>query len=217
MSISLFIALIALLVFFVGSAGVRAVERKPGSSLINWMQTSWYFQENVDLSTTASRIELSKLRKIQRLDGVQNVGALGFGSGSIVFSNATLDPLDVSIIGVEVGKPGSPPVIEGSTLRSRQRMEAVIEKETAAQIGLSVGDSFTIKTIQGTEEELYDLRIVGITDSREYLYAPSVFVPLQIWDEIRPQANPDPSGSYRLPMWLPFRVYRASIMKFFQV
>lgn len=192
LSISLFIALIALLVFFVGAlaTGLSNANREFFDKLDTDLLV---FQENVDLSTTSSRIELSKLRKIQRLDGVQNVGALGFGSGSIAFTGLVSDSLDVSIIGVEVNKPGSPPVIEGSELRSRQRMEAVIDKETAIHSNLSVGDSFTIKTIQGTEEEYYDLRVVGVTESREYLYAPSMFVPLQIWDEIRPQANPDPN------------------------
>jgi len=192
LSVSLFIALIALLVFFVGAlaSGLSNANREFFDKLDADLLV---FQENVDLLTTSSRIELSKLRKIQRIEGIGEIGALGFGNGTVEFNVPVLEPLDVSIIGVEIGKPGSPPVIAGSQLRSKQRKEAVIDKGVAAWGNLKIGDEITIKTIQGTEEESFELRIVGLTDTREYLYAPSVFVPLQVWEEIRPQPNPDPS------------------------
>ena len=192
LSVSLFIALIALLVFFVGAlaAGLSNANREFFDKLDAEVLV---FQENVDLLTTSSRIELSKLRKIQRIEGVQNIGALGFGNGTIEFEDALLDELDVSIIGVELRKPGVPPLLEGSGLRSKQRKEAIIDKNVAGFYNLTIGDELTLKTIQGTEEEFFELKIVGITDSREYLYAPSIFVPLQVWEEIRPQANPDPN------------------------
>jgi len=59
--------------------------------------------------------------------------------------------------------------------------------------GIKVGDIITIKSIQGTNDEFYDLRVVGITDGRQYLYQPSVFIPYRTWDQIRPQATSNPS------------------------
>jgi len=138
-------------------------------------------------------LELNKLRNIRRLDGVKDVGALGFGTGSMIFNNESLEPLDISIIGVEINKPGSPSVISGNELRQRQRDEALVDNKVARKYFLELGDFITVKTIQGTEEKEYSLRIVGFTDSREYLYQPSIFVPLQIWEKIRPQPNPDPN------------------------
>jgi putative ABC transport system permease protein len=51
-----------------------------------------------------------------------------------------------------------------------------------------VGDRFTIKSIQGTDEEFYTLSVVGISDGQQSFLAPSVFAPYGTWDRIRPQA-----------------------------
>lgn len=44
-----------------------------------------------------------------------------------------------------------------------------------------------IKTIIGTKEEYNMVEIIGITDERQFLYAPAVFLPYETWDS--------PSGS----------------------
>ena len=51
-----------------------------------------------------------------------------------------------------------------------------------------VGDTLTVKSIQDTKEQFYNLRVVGISDNRQFSLQPSVFVPISTWDEIRPQA-----------------------------
>jgi hypothetical protein len=53
---------------------------------------------------------------------------------------------------------------------------------------LNVGDTLTVKSIQDTQEQFYNLRVVGISDNRQFSLQPSVFVPISTWDEIRPQA-----------------------------
>jgi putative ABC transport system permease protein len=57
--------------------------------------------------------------------------------------------------------------------------------------GLKVGDTITVKSIQGTEEELFDLLIVGATDGREYSLQPTLMVPYLTWDKIRPLGSGD--------------------------
>ena len=51
-----------------------------------------------------------------------------------------------------------------------------------------VGDILTIKSILGADEELHELLVVGVTDSRKYSIQPSIFVPYQTWDQIKPRA-----------------------------
>ncbi len=58
----------------------------------------------------------------------------------------------------------------------------------APRAKVGVGDVITIKSIQGTQEEYYDLKVVGISDGRQYSLQPSVIVPFRTWDELRPQA-----------------------------
>jgi putative ABC transport system permease protein len=58
----------------------------------------------------------------------------------------------------------------------------------ALRAKVGVGDVITIKSIQGTDEEFYDLKVVGISDGRQYNLQPSVIVPFRTWDELRPQA-----------------------------
>jgi ABC-type antimicrobial peptide transport system permease subunit len=53
--------------------------------------------------------------------------------------------------------------------------------------GLEVGDQFVVRSAQGNEDQFYELRVVGITDSRKYSIRPSIFVPILVWDKIRPQ------------------------------
>jgi len=183
---SLVIALITTLVLFIAalagglaSANKEYIEKIDAELLI--------FQENVDLLTTSSRIGRSKLNDIRRVEGVETIGPIGFSSASIVNREAG-EALDISLIGVEPGKPGDAPVLEGRGLRSKRTYEAVIDKNVVAQTGLQVGDEFTLKTIQGTEEEYFDLKVIGITDKRQYFFQPSIIVPFLTWDKIRPQA-----------------------------
>jgi putative ABC transport system permease protein len=184
--VGLVIALITILVLFIGGlaeglgAGNIEYLDKLDAELV-------LFQENTDLSTSASQIAWSKRKKIGRVDGVRDVGLVGFSRASIVELDGQ-DPLNISLIGVEPGRPGEPPAFEGRGLRHKRSKEAVIGQNVALRTGLQVGDSFTIKSIQGTDEEFYTLTVVGISDGRQHSLQPSIFVPYVTWDRIRPQA-----------------------------
>lgn len=182
---SLVIALITTLVLFIAAlaeglaqANKQYLEKLDADLIV--------FQENVDLSTSTSRIGFSMLNDIDRLEGVQAVGPIGLSNGTIVFEDGR-ENLDVSLIGVEPGKPGDPPVISGSKLTINRGSEVEIDANTASRAGVRVGDQITIKTIQGTREEFYRLDVIGITDGQQYLFLPSVFLPYQTWEDIRPK------------------------------
>lgn len=184
---SLVIALITTLVLFIAalSEGLATANKQ---YLENLDADLIVFQKNVDLSTSASRIDRSLLNDIQRLDGVANVGSIGFSTAKIILADGR-DPINVSVIGVEAGKPGAPQVIAGQELLVNRGSEAIIDLNVVSRTGLQVGDRFTIRTIQGTKEEFYTLTVAGITTEQQYLYAPSVFLPYLTWSQIRPQAS----------------------------
>jgi putative ABC transport system permease protein len=187
--ISLVIALITTLVLFIAAlaqglgAGNTEYLDKLNADLI-------VYQKNVDLSTASSRIDRGKLNNIRRVEGVKAVGPIGFSSVSIILEKAG-NPLDVSLIGVEPGEPGEPPVLVGRGLKNTRGKEAIIDQNTALRTGLKTGDKFTIKSIQGTKEEFYTLTVVGVSDGRQYFIRPSIIVPFLTWDEIKPQPAVD--------------------------
>jgi putative ABC transport system permease protein len=184
--VGLVIALITVLVLFIdglaeglGAGNIEYLDKLEAELVL--------FQENTDLSTSISQVAWSKRKQIRRVDGVKDVGLVGFSRASIVQTNGS-DPLNVSLIGVEPGKPGEPPAFEGQGLRQKRSREAVIDRNVALRTGLQVGDEFEIKSIQGIEEEFYTLTVAGISDSRQHFLQPSIFVPFVTWDRIKPQA-----------------------------
>jgi len=94
------IALITMLVLFVAAlaeglgSGNRQYIEKLNADLI-------VYQSNVDLSAGASRIGVSGLNKIRRVDGVKAVGPVGAASVTLVSPvKEGADPLNVALIGV---------------------------------------------------------------------------------------------------------------------
>ena len=160
--ISLVIALITLLVLFVaglaeglGAGNIEYLSKLDADLLV--------YQENSQLSISGSRIERSKLNDVARLDGVAAAGPIGVSSSTIVFSDGT-KPLDVSLLGVDPGRPGDVPIKQGRTFESRRANEIVIDLNTSVRAKAKVGDLLTLKSVQGTKEEYFTLTVVGISE-----------------------------------------------------
>lgn len=182
--ISLIVALITTLILFIAALGEglgdgnrEYIEKLNGELLV--------YQEKVDLSISASRIGRNTVAQIRRVPGVEAVGQVGFSSATVL----TEDPsgLDVSLIGVEPGEPGEPPVLEGQQLGRLRGDEVIIDGNVAERTNIKLGDEITIKTTQGTEEELFTLTVAGVTDGRAYFIAPSIIVPYLTWEKVKPQ------------------------------
>ncbi len=184
---SLVIALITVLVLFVAAlgeglgAGNREFIQKLTGELI-------VFDSKADLQLPASRIAQSQLPGIRRVAGVQDVGPLGFASASILYGPSDRE-LKVALIGVEPGAPGEPVVRSGQPLQGRNSKEAILDRNVAARTGIKVGDTITVRATQGTDNKLYPLRVVGISDGQQYAIQPSVIMPFRTWDRVRPQAS----------------------------
>ncbi len=182
---SLVIALITILVLFIAglgeglaSANKEYLEKLDAELIV--------FQEDVKLSTTASRLRQNLVAKVRRLPGVADVGPVGLANATILLPDADAD-LDIALIGHNPGKPGGAPALVGRPLDRERAYETVIDSNVAQQAGLNVGDQITVKTIQGTEDTFVELEVVGLTDGRQYFFQPAIFVSAVIWDKIRPQ------------------------------
>jgi len=183
---SLVVALISVLVLFIAALG-RGLLGGISEYIEGLDADLLVYQDTARLVTSSSRVECETRGAIRNVEGVQDVGGLAFASVSIVRSE-TAELLDVSLIGVEPGKPGEPPVVAGQGLRRKQAREAIIDGNVAQLLGLKSGDQFTVSTVQGGSEELYTLRVLGVSESQRFNLSPSVFVPISTWDEIRPKA-----------------------------
>jgi putative ABC transport system permease protein len=182
---SLVVAMITLLVLFIAAlgeglgSGNREYLQKLNADLL-------VYQDTAQLNIGASRLERSLLRTIAAVKGVRDVGPIGFSSASIMLPEG--EQYDISLIGVEPGRPGEPPVEEGEGLGRRSDQDVIIDRTVALVTGLRVNDQFTVRTTVGSEEEFYTLTVGGITDSRKYGLRGSVFVAYLKWDQVMPRA-----------------------------
>jgi putative ABC transport system permease protein len=193
--VSLVIALITLLVLFIAALGEglgngnREYISKLDAELI-------VYQAQSDLLIAASRLGLDRLADIRRVEGVQDAGLLGTSNVNLVLPEG-VEPLRVAMLGIDPGHTGEPPVVEGQQISTDLAEEAIIDSNTALRSGIQLGDILTIRVTQGTQEEYFDLRVVGVTDGQQYALQPSIFVPFNTWDRIRPKSeaevnNPNP-------------------------
>lgn len=187
----LIVALITLLVLFTAALGDGLA--LTGKEYIENMDADLIiFQADVDISIPASQLDRATLNNISRVAGVEDVGPIGFAVASIVLGDEeTRHKIDVSLIGVEPGKPGSPSVFEGVELHSRRANEVVLDQNVLDKADFAIGSTIDLKVIQGAKEEIYSLTVVGHTGGQHYFFLPGVFVPLRTWDRIRPQADPN--------------------------
>jgi len=190
---SLVIALITSLVLFIAAlagglanANRQFIDKLDADMLI--------YQANVDLQATSSRLGQSKLGDVRRIEGVAAVGSLGMSSATVVFEDGR-SPIDIAMVGVDPGAPGDPPLLEGPGLLIKRNNDVVIDEGLANSANLQVGNTIILKTIQGTKEEFYKMSVVGITDSRQYFFQPSVFMPMTTWEKVRPQGTGEQAGS----------------------
>jgi putative ABC transport system permease protein len=191
--VSFVIALITLLVLFLAGLGEGlANANKEYLSKID--ADLILFQEKSDLSVAASQLGQSMMNDVRRVPGVAEAAAIGFSSVFVQVAEGK-EPLAVSLLGVEPGKAGEMVVYEGRGLGSSRANEAILDKNVARQMGLQVGDSLSVESTQGTVDQVYDLEVVGISDGQQFFFAPSVAVPLNTWDRIRPRPTDSPSAN----------------------
>ena len=191
--VSLVIALITLLVLFIAALGEglgngnREYISKLDAQVI-------VYQAKSDFLIQASRLSRGRLAAVRRVDGVADAGMLGTSSASLILTDNAA-PIKIALLGVEPGRTGEPKVVSGQQLSTDLAQEVIIDRNTAYRSKLGLGDTLTVRVTQGTQDEFYDLRIVGITDGQQYSLQPSVFVPFFTWDRIRPKSEAEVNSS----------------------
>ena len=131
---SLVIALITVLVLFIAglAEGLANANREYLSKLDGELIV---FQEDVKLSTLTSRVGNDALLKARRVPGVVDVGAVGLSNATLVFPDGRED-LDISLVGVQSGRPGGAPALDGRDLLSSRAFETVIDRNVVSSTGL---------------------------------------------------------------------------------
>lgn len=191
--VSMVIALITLLVLFIAALGEglgngnREYISKLDAELIT-------YQSKSDFLIAASRLSKDRLAAIRRVDGVADVGMLGTANATLILPGDD-EPLKVALLGVQPGHTGEPDATQGEQLSTDLANEVIIDKNTALRTDLKTGDDLTLRVTQGTQDEFYTLRIVGIADGQQYSLQPSVFVPFYTWDRIKPKSEAEINSS----------------------
>ena len=93
------------------------------------------------------------------------------------------------MLGAEPGEPGMPEIIDGRNFRGGEARETVIDRNVALRSGIKIGDEIEIRSTQGTEDNFFKLKVVGLVDGQSYIFQPTIFVPPSTWEKIRPQSE----------------------------
>lgn len=199
--VSLVIALITLLVLFIAALG-EGLGNGNREFISKLTADLMVFQAKTDFSIAASRLDRARLAAIRRVPGVAEVAALGTANVSIVLPDGR-EPLKVAVLGVEPGRVGEPPVLAGRQLSTDSAREVIIDRNTAFRGRLNVGDDILIRATQGTRDEFFTLRVVGVAEGQQYFLQPGIIVPFFTWDRLRPKsaaeaARPNPVANVAL-------------------
>jgi putative ABC transport system permease protein len=193
--VSFVIALITLLVLFIAALGEGLANgnRQYVASLDADLVV---FLEKSDYQITASRLDTNIIRSVRRVDGVADAGPIYTSSTEIVSLD---EPLKVSMLAAEPGKPGMPPLLEGRDFRGGEAREAVIDRNVALRSNIQIGDEIIIRSTQGVDDKFFTLEVVGLVDGQSYFFQPTIFVPASTWEKIRPQSEADLNSNTPYP------------------
>ena len=111
--LSLVIALITLLVLFIAALG-EGLANANREYLSKLQAQVIVFREKSDYIIPSSRLEAATLRAVRRVDGVMSAGGIYTSNAEIA---STLEPIKVSLLGVETGEPGMPELLSGNQFR----------------------------------------------------------------------------------------------------
>ncbi len=193
--VSLVIALITLLVLFIAALGEGLADGNR-QYVANLDAELIVFLEKSDYSISSSRLDTNTIRAIRRVDGVAEAGPIYTSTSEIV---SLEEPLKISMLAVEPGKPGMPQLIEGRPFRGGEAGEAVIDEGVALRSDIKVGDEIEIRSTQGTEDQFFYLKVVGLVGKQSYFFQPTIFVPPATWEKMRPQPEADLNDSTPYP------------------
>jgi putative ABC transport system permease protein len=185
--VSLVIALITLLVLFIAALGEGLADGNR-QYVANLDAQLVVFLEKSDYSISSSRLDTNTIRAVRRVEGVADAGEVFTSTSEIV---SLPEPLKISMLAAEAGRPGMPSLIEGRPFRGGEASEAVIDEGVALRTNIKVGDEIQIRSTQGTKDQFFYLKVVGLVGKQSYFFQPTIFVPAATWEKMRPQPEAD--------------------------
>lgn len=135
------------------------------------------FDGDAQATIPASRLSPEDVERVGEVDGVERAAPI-----SELTTDTTLDgaELDISLWGLEIGGPGTPPDLEDGSLP--QPGEALVDT-SAQEAGLTIGTTFDISGVP--------VEVVGVARNATYSVLPTVYIDNRTWDEIFSAAFPE--------------------------
>lgn len=116
------------------------------------------------------------MEQVRQQDGIDDAQPFG-ATASNVTIEGTDDVIGVSIIGVNPDSFAAPPADEGDPLGAEDN--GVVIDRSLADEGVKIGD-----TLISSPGEV-SLRVVGIVEDRSYRLAPTLFMPVEVWQQVQ--------------------------------
>ena len=185
--VAMVIALITVLVLFIAALG-EGLSNANRQYVANLDAQLIVFLDKSDYNISSSRLEPNVVKSVRRVDGVADAGSIYTSNSEIV---SLPEPLKISMLGAEAGRPGMPPLLGGRYFRGGEAREAVMDMGVAQRTNLKIGDEIKIRSTQGTKDEFFTLKIVGLVDKQAYFFQPTIFLPASTWELVRPQSESD--------------------------
>lgn len=193
--VSLVIALITLLVLFIAALGegLGTNNREYISKLDGQLVV---FLEKSDFIISASRLRQDTLRAARRVEGVDDAGPVSASSTAILLPpGSENEVLKVSLLGVEAGRPGMPQLTAGRTFLSATAREVIVDQRVLDRSDIKIGDTITIRSTQGVDDEFFDLKVIGATTGQAFFFQPTIFVSPLVWEKARPKSDAELSNA----------------------
>ena len=118
--------------------------------------------------------------KIKALDGISDANPIGVSNANIKATGSS-NILGVSFFGIQLDGMIQPKIIKGDKISDSKSENGVVIDSSLTDDGIGLGDTF-IAEPSGTE-----LKVIGITENQSYRLAPTVFMPLNLWQKLQPK------------------------------
>jgi putative ABC transport system permease protein len=127
-----------------------------------------------------SRLATDVVEDVRGQEGVEDAQPFGATASNVTVEGSD-EVIGVSIIGVNPDSFAAPSPSEGDALGGEDN--AVVIDRTLADEGVEIGD--TLLSNPGEVE----LRVVGIVEDRSYRLAPTLFMPIELWQEVQAEGS----------------------------
>lgn len=131
------------------------------------------FQGDTYVSLERSLLTPEALAEIGEADGVESAYAIGH---VVVTVDSTDEPIDAHVFGLE-DRFDQLPIVEGAG--GTPAAGKAIADATAQTAGVEVGDTVHLTPID------LELEVIGFTENRRYVMAPSFYVDMDTYEEVR--------------------------------